>query len=150
SILVGPNNTGKSTMLEAIAVAALAPDARTLGGILLRRGGPALDALSRVVGRGAGHAMVSIGSIADGEPPERRATVATGDAEPPWASEARKQGLQDPMQMLSVALRTGTTRVVMDARGRFSENFGPSRSQVAVKLVDVEAVRSGAALEDAY
>ncbi|MGA2450871.1 MAG: AAA family ATPase [Polyangiaceae bacterium] len=100
SILVGPNNTGKSTVLEAIAVAELAPDARAIAELVLRRGGPSLDALARAVARGAEHASVTVHSDIEGPAQERRATLRVGGTKQiPWAEEARREGLHDPMEL---------------------------------------------------
>ncbi|MEO7328158.1 MAG: AAA family ATPase [Minicystis sp.] len=48
SILVGPNNSGKSTTLEAIALVGKEPDPDEIVKLLRRRGGPLLDAFEHV------------------------------------------------------------------------------------------------------
>lgn len=49
SIVVGPNNCGKSTLLEALWCAASGADATLVWRTLLRRGGPALHAARHVL-----------------------------------------------------------------------------------------------------
>jgi predicted ATPase len=49
SILVGPNNVGKSTVLEAIALTSQEGNPIEAAKLLLRRGGPKLDALEHVL-----------------------------------------------------------------------------------------------------
>ena len=157
SILVGPNNTGKSTVLEAIAVAEFAPDARAIAELVLRRGGPSLDALARAVARGAEHASVTVHSDIEGPAQERRATLRVGGImQIPWAEEARREGLRDPMELLTVQAWAGTSRIgegtsLVDIRGCRSENFVDGHDpKHTVTLVDVEAIRRDGALEDAY
>ncbi len=156
SILVGPNNTGKSTVLEAIAVAGLAPDAHAVAEIVLRRGGPALDALARVVRQGAERASVIVQVVIAGQAQEQRADVsAGGNKKFEWSVEARQEGLQDPMDVLSIGTPQGGRSVVLvDASGRRADRIDLVNPIVKLadsfRFVDVEAVRGRGALEDAY
>ena len=143
SVLVGPNNSGKSTALEAIAVGELAPRAHDIARLLLRRGGSPLDALGRVVARGASHALITAGS--DGAEQARRANLSVGD-NAYRAADARNEGLRDPMETVTV----NGMAVVVDANGRCSGIYGDPGPKHAVRFVDVEAVRAVGALEDAY
>jgi hypothetical protein len=60
SILVGPNNTGKSTVLEAIAATGYGQRLDEVVTLLLRRGGPPLDALGGDQGGGSGGGLPTI------------------------------------------------------------------------------------------
>lgn len=156
SILVGPNNTGKSTVLEAIAVAEMAPDAKAIAALILRRGGPALDALGRVVARGAKEAVIAVKPVVAGEVRSRAARVSVDDykrIELALLEEARREGLQEPLMNLFASGSRGSTTVLVDGLGRISMAFGAAGgapTAPTVKFVDVEAVRGRNALEDAY
>jgi predicted ATPase len=138
SILVGPNNTGKSTVLEAIAVLGLGLDGPAVVDLLLRRGGPPLDALQRVVGRDA-----SAGTI-----------TASG-----WGTTLTVQpsvrapitGLQEPGSMLMLTRKDGSQAFTyVDVTGRRAMITGSTDQTFDVRFVDIEAVRTSGALEDAY
>jgi energy-coupling factor transporter ATP-binding protein EcfA2 len=60
SILVGPNNMGKSTVLETIALASKVGVPSEAAKLLLRRGGPRLDALEHVLHVGESAAEIRI------------------------------------------------------------------------------------------
>ena len=61
NILVGPNSSGKSTCLEAVALVGAASDARLAAVQLLKRGGPTHDALAHVVAPSAKRAQLKVG-----------------------------------------------------------------------------------------
>jgi predicted ATPase len=166
SILVGPNNTGKSTVLEAIATVGAGSDAQRAAKLLLRRGGTPLDALAHVVRRGAS-TLASVGVRGVTAFESWSSAVAVGRASfRDEIEEARRQGLTDPMEPLlitaSVAGDAGTaTRAYVDSRGRCSTRIverrpdgppvgEPPAPPFPLALVDVEAVRGAGALEDAY
>jgi energy-coupling factor transporter ATP-binding protein EcfA2 len=147
SILVGPNNTGKSTVLEAIAVLGLGTDAVAVIDLLLRRGGPPLDALQRVVARDAKQANI----FADG-----LSTTLVQRQPLDAASAARLQakGLEMPMSELLISRRHASSSA--DAVGGLDFKrtrvlvWGPSDRAFDAGFVDIEAVRASGALEDAY
>jgi len=59
NILVGPNNSGKSTCLEAVALVGTG-NALKVAELLLHRGGPPLDALDHVVRAPAKSAAITV------------------------------------------------------------------------------------------
>src|SRR5216684_2837246 len=60
SILVGPNNSGKSTCLEAMMCVAVSNNARNVWYYLSRRGGPAADALAHIAPDGEAATSVKV------------------------------------------------------------------------------------------
>ena len=155
SILVGPNNTGKSTVLEALAIAGMGGAVADIAGLVLRRGGPPHDALGRAVARGASRASVSLMTI------EGNAWTSAlsfgGDLRFDMLEEARRTGSRDPMIPCHVAATRGGRSVQMvcyvDPSGRCSDSLregGGSLLGDAFAFVDIEAVRGAGALEDAY
>jgi predicted ATPase len=159
SILVGPNNTGKSTVLEAIAAVGLGGDARGVAGLLLRRGGPPLNALARTVWHGAKQASVSVG-VGGAEPGEQWVTrIGVGGPQRIDRFEQnRRLGLDESMEAIRVdaarGLQSIQTSAYVDIKGKRSEFFiesgGIPEAPHAFVFVDVEAVRGAGELEDAY
>lgn len=156
SILVGPNNSGKSTVLEAIAAVGLGADASAVAVLLIRRGGPPLDALARIISPGAKHAAI----VTHHEQDETWKTQFTLDKNRDLNHEVamRNEGLIDPVSRFNVTLdaKVGSHMSGMayvDAKGKVSNTFGPFGSDDALfqtEFVDVEAVRATGALEEAY
>ncbi|MFO0759368.1 MAG: AAA family ATPase [Byssovorax sp.] len=159
SILVGPNNAGKSTLLEAIAAAGYGSRADEVAKLLLRRGGPPVDALEQVV-RGAQNQskIVVDGKREDGEAQRWQQVIeVTSAGYGPQRSIVIEEGLHDPM----VRLTTANAVVWVDASSSTSSLFFHITSSdvhrstdvdpnFLLRFVDVEAVRGAGALEDAY
>ncbi len=160
SILVGPNNTGKSTVLEAIAALELGEDALAVVRLLMRRGGPPLNALARAVWHEAKQASIT-------------AKVSAADLEGSWSTsissgtirdvrhieQARHQGLEEETMIPLVVTSTRDRQTIransyVDAKGRqsltFNESGGLGHKSNPFMFVDVEAVRGAGELEDAY
>lgn len=156
SILVGPNNSGKSTVLEAIAASGLGTNAKAVAGLLIRRGGPPLDALARVICRSAKQATIS----ADGKLDARDMSWTTRfTIEKNWSDDPiglHGAGLVEPVSRFLLHLTTqhignfGTSHgeAYVDVQGRQHGSNGETLFQTS--FVDVEAVRASGALEDAY
>lgn len=148
SILVGPNNSGKSTVLEAIAALGLGDNPKAVAGLLIRRGGAPLDALARVFYRGAKEATI----WADGQTssPHRKfettLKTSTNVHEP---ALVRREGLTEPvLQFVSLGHDQGASWTYVDSQGKQFGISGDGLFQTA--FVDVEAVRAAGALEEAY
>lgn len=149
SILVGPNNCGKSTVLEAVLMAASAPDARTIASTLMRRGGPRLHALQHAF-RGSS-VPIELAIRVGGQRmsceiglPETQDVERIGDA--------LRDGLAEPMEFVRVVSGPHRSSVFVDG-ARFSVPFieaGNARAQHPGVFVDVETVTKEGALEDAY
>jgi hypothetical protein len=171
SILVGPNNSGKSTCLEAALMPCLGDSAEDAARILLRRGGPPHDALQHVVTEGTarfevrGHFEIA-----------RRKTpvdliitylVIGGDVSEPKDRHDLEtvQGIDASflvnLHLGSSAFRTSDGRreqvyasdddVTVDKLGRQGRyQTGRINSFIPAILVDVEAIRAQGAQEDAY
>ena len=156
SILVGPNNSGKSTVLEAIAAVGLGADASAVASLLIRRGGPPLDALGRIISPGAKHTAI----VAHADQSRTWKTQFTLDKNRDLNHEVamRNEGLIDPVSRFNVTFDSSanvqaTAMVYVDARGKVSSTFGRYDSEEILfhsRFVDVEAVRSSGALEEAY
>ncbi len=159
SILVGPNNCGKSTVLEAIWAVSAGVDAANIWRTLLRRGGPALHAARHVVHGTAKSALVE----ATG-PDGRRCSVALllpSIRQPDLLREAREHELTEPMRPLQTQasfewagrVNSSSSIAHVDSARRFSETYvehGEVTTPFPGSFVDVEAVRAPGALEDAY
>ncbi len=161
SILVGPNNCGKSTCLEAIAIAGLGGKADEAVRLLMRRGGPALDALAHVVRDGAKYAVVELPGTAaadggdwmirlsvDGPLAAQRVTQKipglSGDQTTLWLQRMRRQ---EP----GPDYVSGMGEALIDIHGAaFMPDTPHGFPSFPVQLVDVEAVRAPGALEDAH
>jgi AAA domain, putative AbiEii toxin, Type IV TA system/AAA ATPase domain len=159
SILVGPNNAGKSTVLEALWCVGAGANAELMYRTLLRRGGPALHALEHVKFDGSKPAAIRVFG-----PGEQRCTVLlerpksrNGDR----LREATEQGLTEPMMPAQVTwdfswagkAESGVTLTFVDRARKFASPFaleGTPAIPWKGGLVDVEAVRDPGALEDAY
>ncbi len=159
SVLVGPNNTGKSTVLEAIMALGGAADASDLARILLRRGGPAHDALARIVSAGAKEASIK-GVVDEGGRSKNWRVVVDLPQSLLLAriDDARMQGLKEPLIPFRASTTHGAfsfeTVSYIDPKGQRSRPYKESgqaiEGQPPWRFVDVEAVRGDGALEDAY
>lgn len=156
SILVGPNNSGKSTALEAIAAVGMGTDAPAIAKLLMRRGGPPLDALARAMSRSTKRATITIARSTEEQVEEWRTKISIRDDLPAQlAEEARRVGLQEPMEAFVVEVGRGhqsnDAGVYVDAKGLQTKRIAYSVAEAPLtRFVDVEAVRGTGALEDAY
>ena len=159
NILVGPNNSGKSTCLEAVAVVGAASDAREVAKLLLHRGGPPHDALDHVVSAPAREAKLVI-SVREGVSYDCRLLIG-GDRDRGQVERATGQGLKDSMKRVQATLiyKDGTEKRVsslssyVDDEAKVAKSIfenGVGCRLFAVRLVDVQAVRERGTLEDAY
>jgi putative AbiEii toxin of type IV toxin-antitoxin system len=158
SILVGPNNSGKSTCLEALALVGAGFDAARVVKMLLRRGGPAHHALAVSAFGDAKTSSVTLKTVEGSE----HATI-------PWSmirglvkdadhlQLAQREGLGKPL--IAVAAQVWDIQGVtyLEPSGKTSTTFSNlavgsplERPPFDYALVDVEAVRQRGALEDAY
>ncbi len=139
----------------------MAGNAHGILGLLLRRGGPPTDAITRVVGHGKKTSSITIDAKVNGHEPRWRTQLSlAGARNVEHVREARQQGLEEPMVPLVVAFERGDetgegTLAYVDSRGRRSGTLserGPwdEREAFPLRFVDVEAVRAAGALEDAY
>jgi predicted ATPase len=147
SILVGPNNSGKSTVLEAIAALGLGSDAKAIAGLLIRRGGPPLDALARIIHRSAKQATISADGKLDAVDVNWR-TSFTIDKRSSDPMGLRAEGLVEPLSLFVVKTNHADSSIYVDFQGRQQGSNGEALFQTS--FVDVEAVRVSGALEDAY
>ncbi len=159
SILVGPNNAGKSTCLEAAALAT-SVDSTFATRLLLRRGGPVLDSLTRAFG-GDQDAFTTSFQI-DGRILEVRARIGgTHDAQ--RRQQAIEDGLSEPMEHLTFQWSSSfeskdehaAVEQYVDSSGRMSTPFLLNyplaiRNTRPIRFLDVEAQRAQGSLEDAY
>ena len=148
SILVGPNNSGKSTVLEAIAASGLGTNAKAVAGLLMRRGGSPLDALGRVIFRSAKEAVISVKGKLDNGRVSSKAVIAI-DKHLQEPQIIRREALVEPVLEFAVSA-TSKMRVwtYVDSQGK--QYGGPGEELFQNRFVDVEAVRTAGALEDAY
>jgi predicted ATPase len=156
SILVGPNNAGKSTCLEAIAIVGLGSDATGVAALMLRRGGPPHDALEHVIAEGEKSYQIEA-SANQGETGKWASRASVG-AQTLTATQVKDRGLEGAqvavvfVEAEETTRRTfGQSRAFVDTGGRLSIwHEGGAAVGFPVRLVDVEAVRIAGALEDAY
>jgi hypothetical protein len=154
SILVGPNNAGKSTVLEAIAVACTAVDASAVTRIMLRRGGPVEDALQRVVAKKCDEARIAITSD-KGEWQAAFALVPVRDVR--LVEQAMREGLTEPMVQLRTTL-TGpgqpmsSSLTLADRTGRIATPAvaGNRTQPFDLAFVDLQGPHLADDLESAY
>jgi predicted ATPase len=158
SILVGPNNSGKSTCLEAIACVGFGSSAAGIADLLLRRGGPALNALRHVFADNAKQTEIAV----HGQQNENEITWKTflsfgGPRDVNRLEQARREGLKEPISKLAVNWQhpggVGESQTHVDQNGKISTSFigrGKKAEAYAMQLVDVNAVRGIGALENAY
>jgi len=132
SILVGPNNSGKSTFLEAVEVVGHGVDGTKVEQCLRRRGGPKSTQLHHAIRDGAQSVAVET------SPSPRRASVFGTDYQP-----ALTRFVQERLTSWNVHPN------VLPGGGRA---FYPGNEVAGfpVRHVDVLVVRSENALEDAY
>lgn len=159
SILVGPNNSGKSTCLEALALVGAGIDAARVVKMLLRRGGPAHHALELAA---FGEAKTSTITV-------KKAVEGGGVETIPWSMTrgfardanhflmTQSLGLGEPAIAVATHLWHMQGTAYLDPSGKTSTTFAsppgstpPESSPFDFALVDVEAVRQQGALEDAY
>lgn len=160
SILVGPNNCGKSTVLEAVFCVGKCTDAGAVFQTLLRRGGSVSHGLQYIFFQGVSHEAMVRASSPDGI--SFQVDLAMWLRIPTNARRANVEeiidikGLQEPVH--TVILKTQNQQGnsfrashLVDANGKWIswQREGQLRSWPC-SFVDVEAVRAAGALEDAY
>ena len=159
SILVGPNNTGKSTVLEAIGVIGLGENAQGVMRLILRRGGPPLNALARTVWHEVKQASITAKVSTDAREEVWSARIGMGGIQDArHIDQARHQGLDETMTPLLITANRGgpnaQTNSYVDTNGKQSRTnyvLGSSLDRsLPMMFVDVEAVRGAGELEDAY
>ena len=159
NILVGPNNSGKSTCLEAVALVGSAGNALEVAELLIHRGGPPLDALDHVVRAPAKNAKLVVSFRNDGFCECRLGIGGIKNSE--HFDRAIAEGLKETMKRVEVALnrtkpagnQNFTVCTYVDHQGRMatpSLEYGGEFEPFAVQLVDVQTVRERGTLEDAY
>jgi hypothetical protein len=148
-------------VLEAIAVVGLGYNADQIAALLVRRGGPPLDALEHVVRNGADYCGVEIHGALGGSKKRWLTKFSTTRSLTSIPVDQDGKHMKGAVIELEVQHDTGDG-VLQDASahidwlGRQSTygvghwKKGLAAQPFAVKLVDVEAVRAGGALEDAY
>ncbi len=160
SILVGPNNCGKSTVLEAVFCVGRGLDAKEVYKLLLRRGGPPLHAIQHVFYRGIDHTEAQIKTFQANDQ-SSQARLALGRAQDMDIRRvAIEDKLEEPMTESIIHythnrksnISVGWSRVLVDSNGRFGTVLigHVTQSPWPCSFVDVEAVRAAGALEDAY
>lgn len=161
SILVGPNNCGKSTVLEAVYCMGRCTDADDVYELLLRRGGPAHHALQHIFFRGGENGQATA-TITVGTSDRRKQAILElpNPLNPESIRSAIKDGLKEPIFEAVIdytfnndsKARAGHSAVCIDSKGRFGSTMidGAHLSPWPCSFVDVEAVRGDGALEDAY
>lgn len=158
SILVGPNNSGKSTVLEAVFCAGRCTDADEVYELLLRRGGPSLHALRHVFYGGVVDVPVTISVFRSGQEVCRVDLTLPNPLNPESIRGAVKEGLKEPIDEAMIEYsfgegsRTGESTICIDSKGRLGSTVvsGVFEPPWPCSFVDVEAVRAEGALEDAY
>jgi hypothetical protein len=180
SILVGPNNMGKSTVLEAIALASQENNPSEAARLFLRRGGPVLDALDHVLHVGETEATIKIRN--EGGDGKSTAWLLTISKSKVTADRSDTEG--KPMRGAKIRLVTrlapdvgqttlfdahaaverianpqGARRpqhhpdheIFANDEGQLSfANTGATPEPFPSRLVDLETVREHEALEDAH
>ncbi len=177
SILVGPNNSGKSTCLEAALMPCLGDCAEDAVRILLRRGGPPHDALQHVITEGTTSSVFEVRGdfkiSRRNQPPTPASLIITDLAIRGYVSDPQNrhdletvQGI-DASFVVNVRLKSSALRgsddpsreyvyefedvVAVDRAGRQARYAaGRTAAYIPAILVDVEAIRALGALEDAY
>jgi energy-coupling factor transporter ATP-binding protein EcfA2 len=159
SILVGPNNSGKSTCLEAVAAVGLAGQVRALLKVLQHRGGSPHDSLAHVVSPHVPGSKFTA-SLPDGS----SCTFSLRLAEvrnPVLAGRAREEGLDEPMlQIQGDLLRANSVNpadsrisIFVDKHGKVATPTLESGHKFAAfdcNFVDVATAYAFGALEEAY
>lgn len=163
TLLVGPNNSGKSTCLEALGAGLGIADGslRAVTDMLLRRGGSAHHALkvtAHTARRGGQYRFeLALRTSTD----TIHAFMESSDTlDPPLLKRATNEGLSPPFVEVCTQAMLGNTvsvvaKALFDGRGRHSTPTitapkRPDPEPVAWDFIDVNAVRASRALEDAY
>jgi hypothetical protein len=148
SVLVGPNNSGKSTCLEAIELASFGSNVGSAVKLFRRRGGSAFGALHHVTTGDAGRSNVRV---------DRHDGSATSwfdlttNYTPDWYQVALQDRMNPPFIGARLGCQGSATSILLDTTGRLSTPFGSVMpGPFHARLVDVGAVRAERALEDAY
>jgi len=159
SILVGPNNSGKSTALEALYCAGIGIDPGGIYKLLLRRGGPSHHALAHVWFDSSTQARITASGSG-----EQKSTVILDRPQirqTEFVQNAIREGLKEPIMPAQSqwdfswdqGRKLGSSVTHVDRSGAFATNYIehgiPGKPWVS-SFVDVEAVRNREALEDAY
>lgn len=154
TILVGPNNSGKSTCLEAIALVGLADRLTEVVELLLHRRGPPLDALGHVISARAKQADIIV-SLQNSTSFTCRLRVDYGSDD--QVDRALSEGLSHPMMPVTLELYGADGclfgwRSYVDRTGRIAFTADPDQTfrPYPVRLVDVQTVGQRGTLEDAY
>ncbi len=161
SILVGPNNAGKSTVLEAIGAVGFGADAGKVARFLIRRGGPPLDALARVVGRSANRSSIAIAGDTNLTMTIAIDSSNLGASSYEYAVRTVRipdEGLIEPYSRIAVRSTNPThssqSEAYIDVLGKCSTAIpkvgDASSAPFRMSFVDVEVVRATGALENAY
>jgi energy-coupling factor transporter ATP-binding protein EcfA2 len=151
SVLVGPNNCGKSTVLEAIAAVGSASDARAAFELLLRRGGATAHALQSVFHSGVEAQLstpeaVNLPTMTQLGIREVTSSPLLSQSLPTWECTvtARYSTQLGEETSQSTAFFSPRRKSALASAGHFPFVLTP------VRFVDVEAIRATGSLEDAY
>jgi predicted ATPase len=158
SILLGPNNSGKSTVLEALWCVGNGTNAADFYRLLLRRGGPPLHALNKVFNT-EGNVVISA-KVAEKTYELSLAIARTRGTE--RFREAIDRGMKEPLVQMICAtkifsvpgkMELSEVTTYVDAQGSMSSPLtepGEIDQIIHAMFVDIEAVRAPGELEDAY
>jgi predicted ATPase len=154
SILVGPNNSGKSTCLEAIAAAGMGHDPHEIGWLLRRRGGPPLHALEHVVTYGAESAKIEV----QGRGMSWSIEISVREnRDVQRVHEEAHEASKNPVLNMAVQWRNsakdnilGKTDVSADGLQSTSTTGTVPRRAFPVKFADIRAMWGPGGIEDAY
>jgi predicted ATPase len=150
SVLVGPNNSGKSTCLEAITTVAAAGSAADAVNHLLRRGGPAEDAVAHLLYQGSETAELSTIFDDGGACTCQLKLVGVGY---PEGVRTDVQTAATCTDSHGTAERNWSSAASIDREARVAVPYvqgGAGSTPFRCALVDVQSVRAAGALEDAY
>jgi hypothetical protein len=177
SILVGPNNSGKSTCLEAALMPCLGDSTEDAAKILLRRGGPPHDALQHVITEGSASARFEMrgdfkiarsnesptlanlinttlkisGYLSNPKDRHDLETVQGIDASFVVDVELQSYAIRGTNDWSRTRVHSSDNRVAVDRTGKQARYLaGRKNPFIPAILVDVEAIRALGALEDAY
>ncbi|MEM9463448.1 MAG: ATP-binding protein [Myxococcota bacterium] len=162
-MLVGPNNSGKSTCVEALGAGLGIADGSigAVAELLLRRGGSthhALKVTAHTARRGSPYRFeIALRTSTD----TIHASMETNDIqEPAVLHRAINQGLSSPLVRVCTQASLGDAvsvraEAMFDEQGRHTvskvvTSDQPESEPLAWDFIDVDAVRASRALEDAY